>query len=81
MLTVEYAKDPVWNSDDGQQIFLIVKFEQIEEELPFNATSFDIMPYGVDLFNRAVLGEFGEIAPYVPPPENTQPISQGAQTL
>ena len=82
MLTLQYAKDPIWNSDDGQQIFLIVKWEEFNEEHPFNATSFDSMPYGVDLYNRAKAGEFGAIAAYVPPPEpEPQPITTGSQTL
>lgn len=67
MLTLQYAKNPVWNSEDGQQIELIVKWEEFAEEMPFNATSFDNMSYGVDLYNRAKAGEFGEIAPYIPP--------------
>lgn len=67
MFTLQYAKDPIWNSDDGQQILLTVKWEEFNEEMPFGATSFDPEPYGVDLFNRAVAGEFGVVAPYVAP--------------
>lgn len=83
MLTVQYAKDPFWSSDNGQQITLTVKFKEFEEELPFTATSFDVMPYGVDLYNRAKAGEFGDIAPYVasPEPPESQPTVTGAQTL
>lgn len=69
MLTVEYAKDPQYSSLDGQSISLIVKFLEFAEELPFGATSYDIEPWGVDLYNRAKAGEFGPIAPYVPPNE------------
>jgi hypothetical protein len=83
MLTIEYAKNPVWNSAEGDQIFLLVKFEEFEEEHPFNATSFDPMPYGVDLYNRAKAGEFGEIAPWVDPflATQPQPHTTGSQTL
>lgn len=83
MFTLEYAKDPFWNSDDGEQICLTVKFEEFNEEMPFTATSFDTMPYGVDLFNRAKAGEFGVVAPYVAPnvAAPDQPQTQGAQTL
>ena len=66
MFTLEYAKDPIWNSDNGQEILLTVKWEEFNEEMPFNATTFDPEPWGVDLFNRAKAGEFGEVAPYVP---------------
>ena len=67
-------------------------FEEFEEELPFNATPHDSMPYGVELFNRAIAGEFGPIIDFdVAHPgvrealANTasqpQPTVQGAQTL
>jgi hypothetical protein len=81
MLTLQYAKNLIWNSDDKQQIFLIVKWAEFNEEHPFNATSFDSMEYGVNLYNRAKAGEFGVIAPYVPPPEPVQPTTQGSQNL
>jgi hypothetical protein len=79
MFTLKYAKDPVWNSDDGQQIHLTVRFEEINEDLPFNATSFDCEAHGRDLFERAKAGEFGEIQPYVPP-NTTQPNTTGTQS-
>lgn len=82
MFTLEYAKNPEWNSEDGQQIFLVVKWAEFNEEHPFNATSFDSMAHGVDLYNRAKAGEFGEIAPYSTTiePAPDQPTT-GAQTL
>lgn len=73
MFTLEYAKDPVWNDDTGQSILLTVKWEEFNEEMPFGACSYDPMPHGVDLYNRAKAGEFGEVAPYVPPPEPIPP--------
>lgn len=68
MLTIQYAKDPVYSSADGQIIDLKVKFYEFAEEMGFGATPYDPMPYGVELYNRAVTGEFGPIAPYVAPP-------------
>lgn len=84
MLTLEYAKDPVWNSEDGQQIFLTVKWAEFDEEHPFNATSFDDMAHGVDLYNRAKSGEFGVVGAYVPPifeASPDQPNTTGSQTI
>jgi len=83
MFTLVYAKDPIWFSDDGQQIYLTVRFEEINEDLPFNACSFDPEPHGRDLYNRAKAGEFGEIAPYVAPniPAQNQPSTTGTQTI
>ena len=67
MFTLQYAKDPIWNDAENTAILLTVKWEEFNEEHPFTATSFDSMAHGVDLYNRAKNGEFGEIAPYVPP--------------
>jgi hypothetical protein len=67
MLTIEYARDPFYSSEDGQTIDLKVKFYEFAEEMGFGATPHDPMPYGVELYNRAVAGDFGPIAPYVPP--------------
>ena len=67
MFTLQYAKDPIWNDATGNSIHLTIKWEEFNEELPFGATSYDPEPWGVDLFNRAVAGEFGEIAPFVEP--------------
>ena len=82
MLTVEYAKNPIYGSEDGQTIDLIVKFYEFNEELPFGATPYDPMPYGVDIYNRAVAGEFGPVAPYVPiEVAEDQPTVSGTQTI
>ena len=67
MLTLEYAKDPVYGDSTGNNIQLIVKWEEFPEEMPFAATIYDPEQYGVDLYNRAKAGEFGAVAPYVPP--------------
>lgn len=69
MLTIEYAKNPIYSSEDGQTIDLRVKFVEFAEEIGFGATPFDPMPYGVELYNRALAGDYGPIAPFVPPPE------------
>lgn len=80
MLTIVSAHSPVFSDESQQAIALVVKFEEFNEEIPFNATSYDSMPYGVELYNRAISGEFGVVAPFVPP-EVVQPVSQGAQDL
>ena len=81
MLTIEYAKNPVYANSEGTTVSLTVKFAEFNEELPFGATPHDPMPYGVELYHRAVAGEFGPIAPFVAPPTQDQPLTQGAQTL
>lgn len=67
MIELEYAKNPQFNSAEGNQINLIAKFSHINEEVPFLATSYDVAEHGRDIFARALAGEFGEIAPYEPP--------------
>lgn len=68
MLTLEYAKDPIWaNAEQINAINLIVKWEEFLEEMPFTATSYDTELYGVELYNNAVAGVYGTVAPYVAP--------------
>jgi hypothetical protein len=67
MFTLEYAKDPIYSSEDGQSICLKVKFYEFSEEMMFSATPFDAMPHGIEIYNRALSGEFGVIAPFVSP--------------
>lgn len=81
MLTLEYAKNPSYSSIEGNNIFMIVKWVEFDEEHPFSATSYDTMPHGVDLYNRAKAGEFGEVAPYVAPVIEQQPSTTGSQDL
>jgi hypothetical protein len=81
MVTIELATNPVYASSDGTCITLQVKFVEFDYVMPFGATPFDPMPYGVELYSRALNGDFGPIAPYVPPPAEDQPATQGAQTL
>ena len=82
MLTLEYATTPVYGNADGTNIQLIVKWVEFNEEMPFGATSYDTMPYGVALYNRAKAGEFGEVAPYVSQiVAEDQPSTTGSQDL
>jgi hypothetical protein len=81
MLTIESATNPIYGNAEGTNITLQVKFAEFNEVLPFAATSYDSMSYGVELYNRAKAGEFGPVGAYVAPPEIVQPTTEGAQTL
>jgi hypothetical protein len=81
MFTLEYAKDPIYGNTEGTCITLTVKWQELNGELPFAATNYDPMPHGVALYNRANNGEFGAVAPYVPPPAIDQPTTTGSQDL
>ena len=63
------VKDPVWGNAEKTQIELTVKFEHLEQEVPFTASKTDSAEHGRELFLRAQAGEFGEIEDYVPPTE------------
>lgn len=81
MLTIEYAKNCVWFNEEHTAINMIVKFVEMAEELPFLAMPTDPEQYGRDLFYNAEKGDYGTIAPYVPPPPVEQPTTNGTQTL
>lgn len=48
------------------------------EPVPFTASPDDPEPHGVELYNRAMAREFGEIAPYVEPPVTQAQINAEA---
>lgn len=73
-LITESASHPEWADESGSIINLSVKFAQFTDAIPFSATSSDVEGHGRDLFNRAVAGEFGLIAPYVAPVLNPEQI-------
>lgn len=64
MNTVSSARNPRWADQAHTSIVLWVIFEETKDlygEVPFAASADDSEPHGVDLFNRAIAGEFGEI--------------------
>ena len=63
------VKDPVWGNAEKTQIELTVKFEHLEQEVPFTASKTDSAEHGRELFLRAQAGDFGEIKEYTPPTE------------
>ncbi|RMO78708.1 phage tail protein [Pseudomonas syringae group genomosp. 3] len=64
MNTVSNARNPRWADQAHTSIVLWVIFEETKDlygEVPFAASADDPEPHGVELFNRAIAGEFGEI--------------------
>jgi hypothetical protein len=59
-----------WAHEDHSSIECEVNFNDItdEEWSPFGANPLDHYEHGREIFARAVAGEFGEVAEYVPPP-------------
>jgi hypothetical protein len=67
------AKNPKFVNAGKTLIDLIVT-HPIFGEIPFTASPDDVEDHGRDLFARAVAGEFGPVADYVPPPPPPEPV-------
>lgn len=70
--TYTTVSNPQWLNSTQTQIGLYVNFDHLaEESVFFTADPNDIEPHGVELYNRAVAGDFGTIASYSPEPDLT----------
>lgn len=78
-IQVELAHSPRYASADGTMIDLDVKFSHLNMTVPFTANANDVEPHCSDLFNRAVAGEFGPVAPYVAPEPVVDPAVMAKQ--
>lgn len=63
------ASRPRWSAADHSTIDLDIEYEHIGKPSSTTASPFDTEAHGRQLFQRALAGEFGEIAPYEPPPQ------------
>ena len=66
MPTVQNVVNPTYKNAEGTVIDCQVKFAEFADYLPFAATSYDVEPYGVQIYNDCVAGVYGPVAPYVP---------------
>ncbi|WP_166304332.1 hypothetical protein [Bradyrhizobium sp. 2S1] len=62
-LTIVSASEPVWANAEHTMIDLTVRFAELGS-VPFLATKDDTEPHGKILFERAVAGAYGAVAPY-----------------
>lgn len=70
--TINDVRNPVWADYNQTAVNLEVDFDELDEEyVAFTASPTDSMDYGVDLYNRAIAGEFGDIADWPVPPNPT----------
>lgn len=67
-MNLQYAKDPKWADAEQTLIDLTIKWDSIDEELPFTASPSDREAHGRAIYDAALAGQFGPIAAYVPPP-------------
>jgi len=66
-MQLEYAKNPRWANAEQTLIDLVIKWDEVAEELPFTASPTDTEAHGRALFAAAVAGELGPVAEYVAP--------------
>lgn len=66
---IEYARELKWINHEKTRVDCIVKFENIEEEIPFTIDPEDFYKHSLDLWENALAGKYGEIAEYTPPPK------------
>lgn len=72
-MNLEYAKNPRWVNAERTMIDLEIKWDAINEELPFTASPTDVEAHGRAIFEAAAAGQFGPVAEYVAPPAPVEP--------
>lgn len=70
-ITYTSIRDLQFASTGSNIVNMFVKFNHLPEEVPFSAYEHDTEPHGRELWQRAIQGDFGHIAEYVPPPPLT----------
>lgn len=64
MHTILSARSPRWADQEHTAIVLLALFKETQDvygEIPFAASPVDSEPHGVELYERALAGEFGEV--------------------
>lgn len=66
MINLIEAKNPKWSNSEKTRIDIECNFDHIPEEFVwFTADENDKMPYGREIFQRAVNGEYGTISEFI----------------
>jgi hypothetical protein len=73
------ATNPSWANRSQTLINLTVRFEGIDEDLPFTADPNDVEAYGRDIYARAAAGEFGAVASFEATPTTTEQVSNAVR--
>jgi len=87
MFTYTTVTDLMWTDAEHSSITCMVKFDQFAEAVPFGANPNDMYDHTKEIYARAVAGDFGAIAEYIPPPPpppapvEEQPITTGTEEL
>ena len=67
MVTYTTVTSPTYANADKTVIGMLVMFDHLQFAIQFGASVNDTEPHGVELYNRAIAGDFGQIAEYVEP--------------
>lgn len=71
-ITYTNARNPQWGNAAQTYIDLEINFDHLDDEyVPFTANPLDNEAHGVEIYNRAVAGDFGTVADYTPPADIT----------
>ncbi len=85
MFTIESVENLVWIDAEKTRFNCLVKYAEFDEKHPSTIDPSDMYSHIIQIWERANLGEFGDIAEYTPPavPVATepQPLVDGAQNL
>jgi hypothetical protein len=65
--TVDSVTSPKYANESGDTIECLVKFSYLPEPIWFGATSYDVEPHGVQIYQDCVAGKYGLVAAYEPP--------------
>ncbi len=80
MLTIVEAKNPQWVNVEKTRLDMDVQFTEFEEYVPFSASDNADTEHGLALYQRAINGNFGAIAPYVEPVTDAADVETVWQT-
>ena len=79
-MNLEYASGCRYANEGHTSISMTVKFSHIPEDVPFTASIDDVEPHGVEIYNRAINGDFGPIAEYQPITYTIEQLARSARS-
>lgn len=66
MFTIKYVKDLKWENENHTLFSCVVKYDEFDEEHPTGVNATDKYSHIQEIWNKASLGEYGEIAEFIP---------------
>ncbi|EAW8083229.1 hypothetical protein DQK58_09880 [Salmonella enterica subsp. enterica serovar Mississippi] len=74
-------KNPKFADDSGYRIDITVDIESIGTDIPFTASFGDSESYGHQLYEAALNGEYGEVAPYIVGADTVEQVEYNARSV